>query len=327
MKKQMIAGLRLGDEVETQAVVLEITRSQFTSSHRAGEYFLRLSLGDASGRIRAVMWSPPEEGEEIGQDDVVFIRGQVTDYYGPQVVVSQMRRLDPDKVNRAFFQPVAGRALADMEAELKTIIEEEIKEEPLKKLLKSFFDDEDFAKVFYRAPAARTVHHNTVGGLLEHTLEVASICRLMVKLYPEKLNLSLLLTGAILHDVGKVEEYNQKSLSFDFTDRGKLVGHISIGKEMLTRHLEEMKDFPPNLKLEIEHMMLAHHGKREWGSPEVPKTIHAFALFHADLTSARLNQFINVMDKHAPESGPWTAFDRFLERSVFTGFLEPETEG
>ena len=326
MKKQMLCSLRTGDEVETQAVILEITRTQFSAAHRAGEYFLRLTLGDASGQVRAVMWSPPAGGEEIKQNDVVFIRGTVTDYYGPQVVVNQVRLLDADKVNRAFFQPVAGRPMDEMVTELRSIIDEEIKNKHLKALLQAFFGEEEFFKLFKNAPAARTVHHNTVGGLLEHTLEVAALCRQMAKLYPQEINLDLLLTGALLHDIGKVEEYNLKSISFDFTDRGRLVGHISLGREMLLARLASLSDFPPALALQLEHMLLTHHGKREWGSPEVPKTIHAYALFCADLTSARLNQFKGALNKHNPAQGPWTDYDRFLERSIFAGPLNLEEE-
>lgn len=317
MKKQMIKDLRVGDEVETQVLVIEINKTAFSSPHRAGEYFLKLTLGDVSGRVKAVMWDPPSDGEEIGQDDIIFIRGSVTDYHGPQVVISEMRRLDPTRVNRAFFQPVSERDSREMVAELEAIINEEINDRDLQALLKAFFGDAEFARRFAQAPAARTVHHNNVGGLLEHTLEVVEICRCLVKLYPHKINPDLLLTGAILHDIGKVEEYKQDSISFDFTDRGKLVGHISIGKEMLDTRLAGLATFPAELKLELEHMILTHHGMREWGSPEIPKTIHAFALFHADLVSARMNQFITVINKHVPESGEWTEWDRFLERSIF----------
>jgi 3'-5' exoribonuclease len=317
MKKQMIRDLRVGDEVETQALVLEVNRSAFSSPHRAGEYFLKLTLGDVSGRVKAVMWDPPSGDEAVQQDDVVFVRGSVSDYHGPQVVVSDMRKLDPAKVNRAFFQPVSERDPAEMKAELKAVIEEEIADGHLKALLEVFFNDDEFARRFALAPAARTIHHNCVGGLLEHTLEVIALCRKLAALYPQQIQTDLLLTGAILHDIGKIEEYRQDSISFDFTDRGKLVGHISIGKEILDQKLADLPDFPPALKLELEHMLLTHHGMREWGSPEVPKTIHAFALFHADLVSARMNQFLTVMDKHVTESGDWTEWDRFLERSIY----------
>ncbi len=325
MKKQLIKSLRVGDEVETQALVLECSKASFSAPHRAGEYFLKLLLGDVSGSVKGVMWDAVQLNEPIQKGDVVFVRGEVSDYHGPQVVVSELRKLDPEKVNRGFFQPVSERDPKEMLVELKQIMAAEIKDPHLKLLLISFFNDSDFVRRFALAPAARTIHHNYVGGLLEHTLEVITLCREMVRLYPAQLQIDLLIAGAILHDVGKIEEYDPASLSFEFSDRGKLVGHISIGKEMLDQKINQIPNFPPRLKLELEHMILTHHGMREWGSPEVPKTIHAFTLFHADLVSARLNQFIKVMEKHSPGSGDWSEWDRFLDRSIYLKSLtEPE---
>jgi 3'-5' exoribonuclease len=323
-KKQMINNLRVGDEVETQAVILELNRAAFTTPQRAGDYFLRLTLGDVSGRVKAVMWEPPVGEDAVKQNDVVFVRGTVNEYHGLQVVVSDLRQLDPTKVNRAFFQPVSERNIEEMVNELKIVWEEEIKDKDLKGLLQTFFGDDDFLKNFSLAPAARTIHHNCVGGLMEHTLEVVDLCCKLSDLYPGKINRDLLLAGALLHDIGKLEEYRQESLSFEFSDRGKLVGHVSIGKEMLDQKLAGLPDFPAGLKLELQHMMLTHHGQRDWGSPEVPKTINAFALYHADLISARLNQFSGIMKNHQPGSGDWTEWDRFLERSIFVGGLKEE---
>jgi 3'-5' exoribonuclease len=326
MKKQMIGSLKVGDEVETQAVILELNRAAFTSAQRAGEYFLKLTLGDVSGRVKAVMWDPPAGEEAVAAGDVVFLRGAVNEYHGLQVVVSDLKRLDKTKVNKAFFQTVSERESDEMISDLKTIIKEEIRDQHLKMLLEGFFGDAEFMRQFSQAPAARTIHHNCVGGLLEHTLEVAAICRSLVDLYPGKLNRDLLLAGALLHDIGKLEEYQQESISFEFSDRGKLVGHISIGKEMLDEKLSGLPDFPADLKLELEHMLLTHHGQRDWGSPEVPKTVNAFALFHADLVSARMNQFLGIMKNHPQGSGDWTEWDRFLERSIYTGNTKKEKE-
>ncbi len=317
MKKQLIKNLKVGDEVETQALVMECTRAAFSAPHRAGEYFLKLILGDVSGSIKGIMWDTVQLKEKIEKGDVVFVRGEVNEYHGPQTVVSELRKLDPEKVNWAFFQPVSERDPKEMLAELKQVIAGEVRETHLKLLLLSFFNDAEFARRFAMAPAARTIHHNYISGLLEHTLEVISICRDLSRLYPGQLQLDLLITGAILHDVGKIEEYDATSISFEFSDRGKLVGHISIGKEMVDQKIAQIPDFPPRLKLELEHMLLTHHGAREWGSPEIPKTIHAFTLFHADLVSARLNQFIKVMEKHSPGTGDWTEYDRFLDRSIY----------
>lgn len=317
MKKQLIRNLKVGDEVETQALVVELTRSGYSSPNRMGEFFFKLLLGDLSGTIKAIFWDASSLKEPLSKGDIVFVRGEVSDYHGPQVVISDLRKLDPGKVNRAFFQPVSERDPQEMLQELKQVITGEIKDPHLKLLLRSFFSEADFVRSFALAPAARSVHHNYISGLLEHTLEVISICRHMAVLYPGQLKLELLLAGAILHDIGKIEEYDAASISFEFSDRGKLVGHISIGKEMLDQKIAQIPNFPPALKLELEHIILTHHGAREWGSPEVPKTLHAFALFHADLLSARLNQFIKIMERHSPEAGPWTEWDRFLERSVY----------
>jgi 3'-5' exoribonuclease len=325
MKKQMIGSLKIGDEVETQAVILELNRAAFTSAQRAGEYFLKLTLGDVSGRVKAVMWDPPVGDEAVVAGDVVFLRGSVNEYHGLQVVVSDLKRLDKTKVNKAFFQTVSERESDEMAAELQAIIKEEIEDKNLKALLEAFFGDAEFLRQFSQAPAARTIHHNCVGGLLEHTLEVVALCRGLADLYPGgQINRDLLLAGALLHDIGKLEEYKQDSISFEFSDRGKLVGHISIGKEMLDGKLVGLPNFPADLKLELEHMLLTHHGQRDWGSPEVPKTINAFALFHADLVSARMNQFLGIMKNHPQGSGNWSEWDRFLERSIYVGGAKEE---
>lgn len=316
MKKQLIKNLRIGDEVETQALILECNKVKFTAPHRAGEQFLKLVLGDFSGSVKAVLWDLGLIREPVKKGDVVFVRGDVTEYHGPQVVIGELRRLDPLKVNRAFFQPVSERDPQEMLAELREVITSEIEDPHLKLLLRAFFSDADFVRRFALAPAARTVHHNCVSGLLEHTLEVISICRHLAGMYPE-LRAELLFTGAILHDIGKIEEYDPASIGFEFSDRGKLVGHICIGKEMLDDKIRQIPSFSPALKLELEHMILSHHGMREWGSPEIPKTLHAFTLFHADLVSARINQFLNIMKKQAGSGNDWSDWDRFLERSIY----------
>ena len=144
------------------------------------------------------------------------------------------------------------------------------------------------------------------------------------QLHSDRLHPSLLLTGAILHDIGKLQEYDAKSLAFNLTDRGKLVGHICIGLEMVQEKLKALEDFPAGIRMELEHMLLSHHGEKEWGSPEVPKTFNAYALFHADLVSARLNQFSGLLDKGQGVEPGWSEWDRLLERSVFLSSPEPE---
>ncbi len=317
MKKQLIKDLKVGNEVETQVLVIETTKTRYSSPHRAGEYFMKLVLGDVSGNIKGIIWDLNIIKESVQKGDVIFIKGEVNEYYGPQIVIHEVKKLDPEKINRRMFQPVSSRDPQEMLGEIKTVITEEIENPYLQRLLKHLFSDKEFVKKFAASPAARTVHHNYVGGLLEHTLEVIYFCRKMVEIYPEHIDSDVLLTGAILHDMGKIEEYDPFSFSFELTNRGKLLGHISIGKEILDRAVAQIEDFPPDLKLELEHVMITHHGQKEWGSPEIPKTIQAFALFYADLNSARLSQFIKLMQQHNSKESDWTDWDRFLERSVF----------
>jgi len=315
--KQLISNLKLGHEVETQVLVVEAHLSSYSSPHRAGEKFLRLVLGDASGTIKGIMWDISMLDESVRDGDVLYIKGEVTEYYGLQIVIKEARKLDPRQINRRMLQPMSQKEPQDMLAELKDIITREINDTNLNKLLRIFFGDREFVQKFAMSPAAKTIHHNYIGGLLEHTLEVVYFCLNIVEMYPHEIQSDLLVAGAILHDIGKIEEYDTASFNFEHTDKGKLMGHISLGKELLDKKIEQIDDFPSSLKLELGHIILSHHGHREWGSPETPKTIHAFAVFHADLVSARLSQFTKIMQKQTPHEGNWSEWDRFLERSIY----------
>jgi 3'-5' exoribonuclease len=161
------------------------------------------------------------------------------------------------------------------------------------------------------------VHHAYAGGLLEHTLEVVAYAEVMLVEQGTYLDRDLLLTGCILHDIGKTEEYDLGSLSFQLTNRGKLVGHLQMGSELVVQVAATLPDFPEELLLELQHMILAHHGVPEWGSPQQPRSINAMALHLADLTSGRLAQFGRVIGDHRTENGQWSAYDKFLERNLF----------
>lgn len=320
MEKQYIGDLKAGDAVHSDFLVTEKALLPFSQPNRAGEQFLRMQLADVSGTIRAVAW---ERGAEIAAacqvGDVVRIRGEVSNFRGLQLVVQGLLVIPPEKVEKKYFQRVAPRDTEEMVNELRGVLAC-VTDPYLSLLLQAYFNDEDFFRRYVEAPAARSVHHNYVGGLLEHSLEVAALCRHFAESYPN-LDLSLLLCGALLHDSGKIEEYANSGLSIELTTRGKLLGHIVMGKEMLDERVRAVPDFPAEAQLELAHMILAHHGQKEWGSPEIPRTFAAFALFHADLVSARMNQFAQVRAKGNKTDG-WTEWDRLLERDVYLGAVE-----
>ncbi len=320
-KKQFVKDLKLDTIVDSYFVITEIKYYKFTDKSREKERFVRLLLSDVSGSIKSILWNGSlAKKMALSPGVVIQVRGEVGDYNNsPQVVVNSLQVLSEEKIDRYSLQKSSARKTDEMLKRLFQIIEKEITQPDLKSLIESFFEDKNFSQTFSLSPAARKVHHNYLGGLLEHSLEVAEFCLLMLKLYPGKLNASLLLTGAILHDVGKIEEYDLKSISFNLTDRGKLIGHIAIGLEKIRKKCESLERFPFDLQTELEHMILAHHGQKEWGSPEVPKTFNAFALFYADLTSARLSQFEIVAAKGDGAEKGWTEWDRLLGRSVYLG--------
>jgi 3'-5' exoribonuclease len=319
LDKQFVKDLRRGSFVESQFVVVDVRELPFSSPSKGGEYFLKLQLGDISGTIKGIIWDSALVKEPICRDDVLLIRGEVGEYNGPQLVISGYKKIEKENVYRSHFQATSSRDTEEMWEVLLNIARLNVQENNLQKLLEVFFADEKLVEKFKTSPAAKVIHHNYLGGLLEHTLEVVEICLQIDALYPQ-LNQSLLITAAIFHDLGKIEEYDPHSFVFEQTDKGRLLGHITIGLEIVRGLMERLPLFPEKLKMQLEHAMISHHGEKKWGSPEIPQTFEAFALFHADLLSARLKQFQQVMDKNVRRSSHWSGWDNFLGRRVYTGF-------
>lgn len=320
MHKQFIKDLKVGDAVQSEFLVTEKSLVAFSQPSRSGEQFLRMQLADISGSMRAVAWEKgPDLASRFRVGDVIRVVGEVCEYRGQQLVVFSLKAVPVDQVDKNHFKRTSERNRQEMLNDLAQATGA-VTDAYLSRLLAEFFSDGEFLAQYADAPAARTVHHNYVGGLLEHSLEVVALCRHFINSYPE-LDPSLLYAGALLHDVGKVREYDFNGLSIEMTTRGKLIGHIAIGKEMIDERAARVEGFPAGLLMELSHMVLSHHGQKEWGSPEVPKTFAAFALFHADLVSARLNQFAQVAGKGGSQDG-WTEWDRLLDRSIFLGDAE-----
>lgn len=326
MSKQYVKDLKVGTRVQAQFVVADVKELSFSAPSKSGEYFIKLVLGDISGTIKGIIWDRSMVTEPIRPDDVLLVSGEVNDYYGPQLVINYYQKIERNNINRYHFQPSCERDPREMWCSLLRLTSQDVSDPHLNNLLQQIFDDQLLVESFMMAPAGKTIHHNYLGGLLEHTLEVVDVCRKLTELHPGKFNKPLLITGAILHDLGKVEEYDLDSFTFQQTDSGRLLGHISIGIGMVREIIKQVADFPADLKLALEHMILSHHGEKEWGSPEVPQTLEAFALFHADLLSARMKQFLQVMDQNNENEANWSDWDRFLGRRVFTGFTNEEND-
>lgn len=317
-KKQFVKDLKIGDRVDTLLAVMEKKLLNYSTPNRAGEQFMRLLLGDVSGTITGVVWdNAPEIARTFERDDILQVTGEITDYKGPQVTIKSIKKVNKDQVDPVSFQRVTSKNRREMFEDIKEVIKEEMENNYLQRLLIDFFKEEEFCRDFVKAPGGRLIHHNYVGGLMEHSLEVLKMALKMVEMYPKALNPDLLITGAILHDIGKIKEYDLNSISFQMTDRGRLVGHITMGRDMVMERVSNYGDFPQELLLELEHIILSHHGKKEWGAPEIPRTMNAFALYYADLVSARLNQFEGLVKESLVKEEKWSDWDRFLERNIY----------
>ena len=313
MKKLFIKDIRAGDLVDDIFVLSEKTMAQ----KRDGNNFLNITVSDKTGKIKGVIW---DEVDEISagttSSDFVQVQGTVSEYKGMlQLVVKKMASIPADSVNPSDFLPATRRDIDKMFLRLLKIVAS-MEAGHMKKLFETFFNDMDFVRKFKNAPAAKKMHHAYIGGLLEHTLSMALLADRIAGHY-SGVDRDLLLAGAILHDIGKIREFNYK-YSIDYSDEGRLLSHIVIGIMMLDEKLEEVEDFPQDQAVLLRHMIISHHGTREFGSPEPPKTIEAVLLNYIDEIDAKVKGIRDFMATEDPNES-WTSYHRLLGRHFFRG--------
>jgi len=317
MKKQFINAIKAGDAVDDIFVLSEKTLSQ----KRDGKNFLNITVSDKSGSIKGVVWDNVDQiVSGITAGGFVHIKGKISEYKGMlQLGVKTMAAVSPDSVNPSDFIPATDLNIDDMYIRLLKITAS-IETGYLKELLEAFWNDEDFVRKFKTAPAAKKMHHAYLGGLLEHTLSMTILANKIAGHYSEYytgIDKDLLLTGALLHDIGKTIEFDYK-FSIDYSVEGRLLNHIVIGIEMLDEKLKKIKDFPEEQAILLKHMIVSHHGIREFGSPEPPKTIEAVLLNYIDEIDSKVNcirEFIATEDPNET----WTSYHKLLERHFYIG--------
>jgi 3'-5' exoribonuclease len=310
----------LGEGELVQDVFL-VKQSRLLTS-RSGNFYIDLTLSDRSGEINAKFWDANRQlYESFAVDDFVMVRANVETYMDkPQLKVSHVKRLEEEEINLADFLPASERDTKEMLEELHELIAG-VKDPALGALLNEFFGDEEFAKAFVRCPAAVSLHHAFLGGLLEHTLAVARMALDVANRYPV-LDRDMFLAGALLHDLGKVYEIEHVR-AFKYSDRGQLLGHLTIGAEEIAKRAGEIKDFPPEKLMQIQHLILSHHGQFEFGSPKLPMTAEAMALHYLDNLDAKM-EALRVAE---PVDGSWTGrMYMFDDRRMFLPQNRGETK-
>ncbi len=293
-----------------------LVKTKATGQTRQGMPFLTLTLADKTGRVEARVWDSVEEISALFKEgDIVEITGQVSTYRNQmQIQIQGLKRIEA-AFDPAVFLETTSQDTSRMLSELKGL-GIRIKNRHLRSIVDAFLADHGFISRFKKAPAAKVFHHSYLGGLLEHTLSVSQIAVMAAEHYPD-LDGDLLLAGAILHDIGKTEELSFER-TIDYSDQGRLLGHIVLGVMMLEERLNPIKEFPPELAMRLKHLILSHHGEFDFGSPKRPKFLEAFALHLIDDLDAKINGLSRLL-KEDRQEGSWTAFSTLFQRYLFKG--------
>lgn len=311
MKSPYIGTLTPNEVVTAHFLVL----SKEIRQKRTGEAYLTLHLADRTGEVEAKMWdNVAEVMNTFERDDFVKVKGLMQVYQNrTQFTVHKLRRLEEHEVDLADYFPCSERDPEEMWAELRGIIAG-VENRHVRALLNAVFEDDELARRYKVAPAAKSIHHACRGGLLEHVLSLCALCRTISGHY-KNLDIDLLVAGAILHDIGKVEEL-EYARSFGYSADGQLLGHIVIGLRIVGSKLERISDFPPKLRALIEHMIISHHGELEFGSPKVPIFPEALLLHHLDNLDSKMDAMRNALRRGQLVEGDFTAWVPSLERIV-----------
>jgi 3'-5' exoribonuclease len=283
-------------------------------STREGKPFLRLELGDRSGAIEARLWDNVETVAPVFErDDIVKVQARVENYKNRlQLVVERIRRAEPVEVDLSDYFPHTAEDIDQLYGRLREHVAA-IKNPWLSRLVSGVVEDPEISPRLKRAPAAKMMHHAFVGGLLEHIVSLCDLCRLAAQHYAE-LDVDLLLTGAILHDIGKLDELCYER-AIHYTNDGQLLGHIILGLEQVTERMNGIEGFPSDCKTLVKHLLISHHGQYEFGSPKLPMFREALVLHYLDDLDSKMGAARAVLGTDGGEGG-WTAFSSALNRRL-----------
>ncbi len=300
-----------------------IVRKKELKTKKDQTLYILLELGDQSGRISCTLWDNVKSlYDTINVGDMVKVKGTVIVYNdSQQISLEKIRKARPeDEVTEKDFLRRGNIEIETFKNRLKEIIDS-VKNSSLKSLLQYFFNDPEWLDRFAEAPGGKLWHHAYIGGLMEHTVAVVGICENVAQFYPS-VDRDLLITGAILHDIGKIDEYRYDQGFIDYSDEGRLWGHISIGFQQVKAVIEKIENregFPEELKKVLLHMILSHQGKLEQGSPVLPMTLEAMILYYADELDSKTNALLHIIERDNESGRHWSKYVPLLERFIYMG--------
>lgn len=311
--------LQVGQQVED---VFLVTKKKLAET-KAGKPFLTLGLMDRTGELDAKIWDNAEYLEKKAEvNDVVQVTATTTEYNGRlQLKVTMVSRVEADQIELAHFMPSSKRPIEEMAKELDEVISA-IQDVSLRQLLLEVFQGET-REQFLHAPAAKKMHHAYIGGLAEHTLSIVGMAQKTADHY-SMLDKDMLVAGALLHDIAKIREFDYSSPAFQYTDRGRLIGHLVMGAEMVRKAAENVNSISPDQLDHLTHMILSHHGQVEFGAAVLPMTPEALLLHHLDDMDAKMNYMEQLREKMDGGEWQWTDYQRPLERFLYLKGMEQD---
>ncbi len=316
MEFKPIADFHIGDEI-TGFYVLR--RADLKSRRDNKGHYLAVDISDATGHISGNVWEHADRiANTVQAGDVVKIRAQVQSYQGnKQLSIQRLRKADErDDIDMKYLVPTVKEDIQALWKEY-TGLAGSLVNPFLRSLLRKFIDDPEFEADFCETPGGKMWHHGYRGGLLEHTVGVTKICKALAPLYPE-VDRDLLIAAALLHDIGKIRSYSHGP-TFDYTDEGRLLGHIVIGNQMVLERIADISAFPEELSTSLQHLILSHQGKLEQASPVVPMTAEGFILYYADEIDSKLNAYYRIKYREHKDDVRWSSYVRLLNQFFYFG--------
>ncbi len=312
MKSQYVDELKSGQVVKEKFILSK----KILKEKKDGGTYAMLEFTDRSGSIEGIAWDNVVESLGVlSVGDFVFISGTANEYNERlQIVVHSIRRISEDEINARDFLPQSDEDIDEVMAEIDEF-RTRVNNAYLKKLLDIFFEDQAFVEKFRLAPAAKRAHHAYLGGLAVHTLNILKSMDNMQSVY-NSINIDLLITAGILHDIGKIHEYTYTK-KLDISTKGRMLGHIVISYEMIVEKIDRIPQFPEDLRLKLLHMILSHHGEFEWGSPKQPLFLEALILHFIDNLDSKAEMMIDELRKNKGKEKEWSDYHPYLEREIY----------
>jgi len=312
MGHRFISDLKEGEAIDSVYLV----REKSFDVTKNGNPYISLELSDRTGMVDCRKWDALKSlFDSFGVDDFVRIRGKVEFYRNyPQLKLDYIEKTDDSAINLSLYIPVTDKNRDEMFSSFLSKLES-VENPFLKTLIRSIFSDKGMVEKFMTAPAATDFHHPYIGGLLEHTLGCVELAGLVASRYRD-VNIDLLLCGTALHDIGKTEELAYKR-SFYYTDKGRLIGHIVLGANIVSSAIDSIKGFPEDLKNLVLHIILSHHGEHEWGSPKRPMCFEAIILHHIDNLDAKINGFRHFVNTYNDPDSSWTKHSKMFGELLY----------